>query len=92
MCSCDDEESLSKYMNRARFHVLKPLDRRSFSILWHQACWLLISLYREIEVRSREEGEGAAAAAGVQQPGVPRGGGGGFLTLAVVNRQLAGGA
>jgi len=53
---------------------------------------VIAHLCREIEVRSREEGEGAAAAAGVQQPGVPRGGGGGFLTLAVVNRQLAGGA
>ncbi|XP_066375549.1 two-component response regulator ORR24-like isoform X2 [Miscanthus floridulus] len=38
MCSCDDEEALSKCMNLgACFHVLKPLDRRSFSILWHQA-------------------------------------------------------
>ncbi|XP_066372512.1 uncharacterized protein [Miscanthus floridulus] len=38
MCSCDDEEGLSKCMNLgACFHVLKPLDRRSFSILWHQA-------------------------------------------------------
>jgi hypothetical protein len=47
MCSCDDEEALSKYMNLgACFHVLKPLDRRSFSILWHQACWPSISVYR----------------------------------------------
>ncbi|XP_066377563.1 uncharacterized protein [Miscanthus floridulus] len=31
-------EALSKCMNLgACFHVLKPLDRRSFSILWHQA-------------------------------------------------------
>jgi len=47
MCSCDDEEALSKCMNLgACFHVLKPLDRRSFSILWHQARWPSISLYR----------------------------------------------
>jgi hypothetical protein len=26
--------------------VLKPPDRRSFSILWHQACWPSISVYR----------------------------------------------
>jgi hypothetical protein len=38
MCSRDDEEALSKCMNLgACFHLLKPLNRRSFSILWHQA-------------------------------------------------------
>ncbi|KAG0516080.1 hypothetical protein BDA96_10G331800 [Sorghum bicolor] len=38
MCSCDDQEALSKCMNLgACFHVLKPLDRRSFGVLWHQA-------------------------------------------------------
>jgi hypothetical protein len=36
MCSCDDEEALSKCTNLgACFHVMKPLDRRS--IMWHQA-------------------------------------------------------